>query len=139
MSPRIRVRQQAPARIVIVDDHDLARSGLRKLLAGAPGLEIVGEARSAEQALGLCKELQPDLVLMDVRLPDMDGLAATRAIRQSCTEARVILFTMYEADDYAHEAMRAGASDYLLKGATRRELVEALRRALGRPMPSQQG
>jgi DNA-binding NarL/FixJ family response regulator len=130
MNPRPRAPRQPAARLIIVDDHDLARSGLRMLLAAARGIQIIGEARSAHEALTLCKSLQPDLILMDVRLPDMDGLAATRAIRESCTGTRVILFTMYEADDYAHEAMRAGASDYLLKGGSRREVLDAVRRAL---------
>jgi len=130
MNPRVRARHLLTARIIVVDDHDLARSGLRRLLAGARDLEIVGEARSGQEALTLCKALRPDLAVMDVRLPDMDGIAATRAIRASCPETRIILFTMYEADDYAHEAMRAGAADYLLKGSTRRELLDAVQRAL---------
>lgn len=100
------------------------------LLAGSRGLQIMAEARTGHEALAQCTSLQPDLVLMDVRLPDMDGLAATRAIRAISPATRVILFTMYEADDYAHEAMRAGAADYLLKGASRREVLDAVSRAL---------
>jgi DNA-binding NarL/FixJ family response regulator len=132
MSPLSREPPPA-ARLIVVDNHDLARAGLRSLLAGARGLEIVGEARSGHEALALCRRLQPDLVLMDVRLPDMDGLTATRAIRRSHPATRVILFTMYEADDYAHEAVRVGAAGYLLKGATRREVLDAVRSALRPP------
>ena len=100
------------------------------LLAGVRHLHIVAEARSANEALAVCKELSPDLVLMDVRLPDMDGLEATSAIRAQSPRTGVILFTLYEADDYAQEAVRAGAADYLLKGATRREVLDAIERTL---------
>jgi DNA-binding NarL/FixJ family response regulator len=119
-----------PVRVLIVDDHELARTGMRMLLAGAPRLEIVGEAGDGRDALSLCRRLRPDLVLMDVRLPDMDGLAATRAIRTAQPEIRVLLITMYEAPEYASEAVRAGAAGFLLKGASRREVLAALKRAL---------
>ena len=126
----------APVRVLIVDDHALARAGMRMLLAGARRLEIVGEAADGRDALILCRRLRPDLVLMDVRLPDMDGLAATRAIRIAQPEIKVLLITMYEAPEYASEALRAGAAGYLLKGASRREVLAALNRALSaRPMP----
>jgi two-component system NarL family response regulator len=130
MTPRARTSHSTVARLIIVDDHDLARDGLRVLLAGARRLCIIAEARSAGEAVALCTELTPDLALMDVRLPDMDGLDATRVIRARSPDTRVILFTMYEADDYAQEAVRAGAADYLLKGATRQELLAAIDRAL---------
>src|SRR5438105_1458260 len=123
-------------RVVIVDDHALARAGMRRLLRSAGHLEIVGEAANGRDALTLCRRLRPDLVLMDVRLPDMDGLVATRAIREALPDTRVLLVTMYEAPEYASEALRAGAAGYLLKGASRREVLTALRRALaGRPLP----
>jgi DNA-binding NarL/FixJ family response regulator len=119
-----------PVRLLIVDDHALARAGMRQLLSGARQLEIVGEAADGREAIALSRKLRPDLVLMDLRLPDMDGLAATRIIRQALPDTRVLLVTMYEAPEYAHEALRAGAAGYLLKGASRRELLAALRRAL---------
>jgi DNA-binding NarL/FixJ family response regulator len=119
-----------PARLVIVDDHDLARAGLRSLLAGERGLEVVGEAADGREAVTLCRRSRPDLVLMDLRMRDMDGLAATRAIKQDCPDTIVLVVTMYENPDYLLEALKAGASGYLLKGATRRELVRAVRDAL---------
>jgi DNA-binding NarL/FixJ family response regulator len=122
-----------PARLIIVDDHELARAGVRKLLVDAPGLELVGEAASGREALLLCRRLRPDLVLMDVRLQDMDGLSATRALRRAAPSSRVLLFTMYEAVDYLREAVRAGAAGYVLKGASRRELLMAVHKALDAP------
>ena len=135
-APRRARSSPAPVRVLIVDDHALARAGMKKLLSGARQLEIVGEAADGRDAISLCRRLRPDLVLMDVRLPDMDGLAATRAIRHALPEIRVLLITMYEAPEYASEAVRAGAAGYLLKGASRREVLAALRRALtARPNP----
>jgi DNA-binding NarL/FixJ family response regulator len=119
--------------VFIVDDHDLARAGLRKLLDRAPDLLLVGEASSGHEALTLCRQLRPDLVIMDVRLPDVDGLTATRSIRNAVPDCRVLLFTMYEAANYLQEAVRAGAAGYLLKGASRRELLHAARKALSAP------
>jgi DNA-binding NarL/FixJ family response regulator len=116
--------------VFIVDDHELARAGLRKLLTGARDLDLVGEASSGPEALALCRRLRPNLVIMDVRLPDMDGLTATRAIRQELPDCRVLVFTMDEAADYLREAVSAGAAGYLLKGASRRELLTAVREAL---------
>ena len=129
-------RNYARIRVVIVDDHALARDGMRRLLSGARHLEIVGEAANGRDAVTLCRRLRPDLVLMDVRLPDVDGLVATRAIREALPDTRVLLVTMYDAPEYASEALRAGAAGYLLKGASRREVLSALRRAVvGLPMP----
>jgi DNA-binding NarL/FixJ family response regulator len=136
MSPRRQPTPGQTARLLIVDDHDLARAGVRKLLAGAAGLEVVGEAASGREALSLCRRLQPDLVLMDVRLPDMDGMQATGAIRAAAPRCRVLLFTLYEAADYLLGAVQAGAVGYLLKGANRRELLAAVRRALRTPSPT---
>jgi DNA-binding NarL/FixJ family response regulator len=119
-----------PARLVIADDHELARAGLRSMLAGERGLEIIGEATTGREALSLCRRLQPDLVLMDVRMPEMDGLAATRAIKDECPQVRVIVVTMHENPDYLLEALKAGAAGYVLKDATQREVVGAVRQVL---------
>ena len=130
VAEREHVDQAGPARLVIVDDHELARAGLRSMLAGERGLSVVGEAENGQRALEVCSQLQPDLVLMDVRMPDLDGLAATRAIKQECRRTSVIVTTMYENLDYLFEALKAGASGYLLKGLTRNELVTTVHRVL---------
>ncbi len=116
--------------VVVVDDHDLARAGLRGLLAGERGIEVVGEAANGREALNLCQRMRPDLVLMDVRMPDMSGLEATRAIKDESPGTSVILFTMYENADYLVEALQAGAAGYLLKGASRAEIVTTVRQVL---------
>jgi len=118
------------ARVVVADDHDLARAGLRGLLSGERGLEVVGEAASGREALELCRRVRPDLVLMDVRMPDMNGLAVTRAIKHESPATSVILFTMYESADYLVEALKAGAAGYLLKGASKVEIVTTVRQVL---------
>jgi DNA-binding NarL/FixJ family response regulator len=119
-----------PKRVVVADDHDLVRAGLRGLLSGERGLEVVGEAANGNEALALCRRLQPDVVMMDVRMPDMDGLAVTRAIKAESPATSVILFTMYESADYLVEALKAGAAGYLLKGASKQEIVTTVRQVL---------
>src|SRR4051812_23373038 len=123
-------RAAASARLVIVDDHDLARAGLRSMLAGERGLEVIGEATNGREALALARRLQPNLMLMDVRMPEMDGLTATRAIKAECPGVSVIIVTMHENLDYLFEALKAGAAGYLLKDATQREVVGAVRQVL---------
>jgi DNA-binding NarL/FixJ family response regulator len=116
-----------PVRVVIVDDHDLARDGLRSILAREEGLEVVGEAADGREAIELCNRLRPDLVLMDVRMPTMDGLLATQQIKQESPTTSVIIITMYENPDYLIHALRVGGSGYILKGATRHEIVATVR------------
>ena len=115
-------------RLLIADDHALVRSGLRSMLQKEPGIEIVGEARNGREAVELCRSLRPDLVLMDVRMPDMDGLEATRAIKREHPETGVLMVTMHENRDYMLEATKAGAAGYVLKDASRSELISAVRR-----------
>jgi DNA-binding NarL/FixJ family response regulator len=100
------------------------------MLDGEKDLEIVGEAANGRQALAVCRRLQPNLVLMDVRMPELDGLAATRAIKTDCPATSVVILTMHENSDYLFEAVKAGAAGYVLKDATRRELVTTLRQVL---------
>jgi len=118
----------APTRVAIVDDHQLVREGLRDLLEDAPDIEVVGEATNGREALLLCSRLQPDLVLMDVRMPEMDGLAATRELKQRQPEISVMMVTMHENPDYLLEALKAGAAGYVLKDGLRQEVVTAVRR-----------
>ena len=119
-----------PARLIIADDHALLRSGIRSMLYGEPDLEVVGEAADGAEALELCRRLQPDLVLMDVRMPKMDGLAATRAIKEEFPRTSVVMVTMQEDPDYLFEAVIAGAAGYVLKGATPEQLTNAVRQVL---------
>ena len=120
-----------PARLLIVDDHDLIRESTQLMLEGEPDLEVVGEAVNGRHALELCRQLRPDLVLMDVRMPEMDGLTATREIKKEMPTISVLVVSAYESEDYRREAASAGATDYILKDAERRQLLEAVRAALG--------
>ena len=119
------------ARLVIVDDHALLRSGLKSMLEGEPDLEVVGEAANGREAIEVCRRLRPDLILMDVRMPEMDGLAATRVIKEEHPLTSVIVVTMEEDPDYLLEAVKAGAAGYVLKGATPDQLTAAVRQVLG--------
>ncbi len=123
-------KPMAPARLLIVDDHDLMREATRFMLEGEPDVEVVGEAVNGRHALELCRQLSPDLVLMDVRMPDMDGLTATRAIKEELPAISILLLTVYESDDYRREGASAGATGYILKDASRQQLLEAVRKAL---------
>ncbi len=123
-------RKAKPARLVIADDHELARAGLRAMLTGQRGLELVGEAANGREALALCRRLQPDLALIDVRMPEQDGLATCRAIKQECPATSVILVTIHENPGYLLEALKAGAAGYVLKDISQRELITAVQGVL---------
>src|SRR5258707_8876922 len=125
-------RKADRARLVIADDHELVRAGLRMMLTGQRGLEVVGEAANGREALTLCHRLQPDLALIDVRMPEQDGLATCRAIKQECPATSVILVTMHENPEYLLEALKAGAAGYVLKDITQYELLTAVQRVLRR-------
>jgi NarL family two-component system response regulator LiaR len=127
-----------PARVLIADDHRLVREGLRAVLEGEPDLEVVAEAEDGRQVLELCRTLQPDLVLMDVRMPETDGLEAARRIKEEMSSTIVIMVTMHENPDYLLEAIRAGAAGYILKDASAERLVEAVRRTLDGDSPLNQ-
>jgi two-component system, NarL family, response regulator LiaR len=128
----------ARARLLIADDHDLVREGLRAVLQAEEDLAVVGEATDGQEALQMCRSLRPDLVLMDVRMPKMDGLEATRAIKEEMPEVSVVMVTMHENPDYLLEAIRAGAAGYILKDAEGERLVGAVRRTLSGESPLNQ-
>jgi len=113
--------------VVIADDHGLFRDGLRTLLQSMPEAELVGEATDGENAVSAAVSLQPDVVVMDIRMPGMDGIEATRRIVRECPNAQVLMVTMLEDDGSVFAAMRAGARGYVLKGADHAEIVRAIR------------
>ena len=116
-----------PIRIAIVDDQGMVRAGFRSLLADEPDLEVVGEASNREDAEALVSELLPDVTLMDIRMPVLDGLAATRELVSRGVATRVLVLTTFDLDEYVFEALRAGASGFLLKDAPAEELAAAIR------------
>jgi DNA-binding NarL/FixJ family response regulator len=129
-SNEVHVSTKSPVitRLAIVDDHDLAREGLKDMLLDEPDIEVVGEAVNGREALLLCSRLHPDLLLMDVRMPEMDGLAATQEIKQRYPSISVLVVTMHENPDYLLEALKAGAAGYVLKDAPQEEVISAVRR-----------
>jgi DNA-binding NarL/FixJ family response regulator len=115
-----------PVRVLIVDDDDLMRAGLRGVLSSDSAIEVVGEASDGRDAVYRTRLLQPDVVLMDVRMPDLDGISATRELLVAFPEVRVVIVTTFEQDDYIFGALRAGASGFLLKRTRPEELVAAV-------------
>jgi len=115
-----------PIRVLIVDDHAPFRAGLRALLTSVPEMEVAGEAGNGNDAILGATELQPDVILMDIQMPGMNGIEATRLIYQSNPHIGVIVLTMFEDDDSVFAAMRAGARGYLLKGADQAEILRAI-------------
>jgi DNA-binding NarL/FixJ family response regulator len=113
-------------RVLIADDDDLMRAGLVELLSGEPEIEILGEASTGRQAVERARRLRPDVVLMDVRMPDLNGIEATRELMRAAPSARVLILTTFEQDDYIFGALRAGASGFLLKRTRPEELIAAV-------------
>lgn len=140
MEARLRENEirTAPARVVIADDHALARAGLRDVLSDNSLIEIVGEASDGQEAFDLCSDMNPDLILMDVRMPRMDGLAATRAVKSRHPKTIVLMLTMHDNPDYLFESLKAGACGYVLKDASEEELVSAIERSLEGESPLDQ-
>ncbi len=120
----------SPARLIIADDSAMVRDGMRAMLAREPDLEVVAEAANGEEALRACRSFRPDLILMDVRMPKMDGLQATRAIKAEYPKTAVLVVTTHESPEYLLDAIRAGAAGYVLKESTKRELLGAVRGVL---------
>jgi DNA-binding NarL/FixJ family response regulator len=115
-----------PLRVLIADDHPLFRNGMRALLAADPDTEVVSEATTGEEAIELAAELQPDVILMDLQMPGVSGIEATRRILHTSPHIRILVVTMYEDDHFVFTAMRAGARGYLLKGASPDEVLRAI-------------
>lgn len=121
--------EQNRIRVVIVDDHTVVRSGIRYSLLAFEDIELVGEAGNGAEALHLCSKLQPDVVLMDIMMPGMDGIATTRTIRQHHPQVQVIALTSFQEGRLVQEALKAGAISYLLKDVEMDQLAEAIRLA----------
>ena len=114
-------------KIVIADDQELIRTGFRMILAADPGIELVGEASTGAEAVKLARELQPDLVLMDIRMPDLDGIRATQQIlAQPDNRTHVLILTTFDLDEYVYDALRAGAGGFLLKDLPAAQLTQGI-------------
>jgi DNA-binding NarL/FixJ family response regulator len=118
-----------PIRVVIADDHELVRAALRMVLEVEDDIELVGEARDGAEAVGLVRELNPDVVLMDIRMPNVDGLEATRRILREGSTTRVVILTTFDLDEYVYRALQAGASGFVLKDIPPEQLVASVRSA----------
>ena len=121
MSPSVRV--------LIADDQQLVRTGLRMILDAEPDIDVVGEATNGREAVAMARELEPDVVLMDIRMPELDGIEATRRVvqRDGDTSTRVLMLTTFDLDEYVYDALRAGASGFLLKDAPANQLAAGVR------------
>jgi DNA-binding NarL/FixJ family response regulator len=116
-------------RVLIADDQQLVREGLRVLLDLTPGIRVVGEASNGAEAIERARQLKPDVILMDVQMPELDGVAATRRIQDTCPQVEVIILTTFDDDEYVFEGLRAGAAGYLLKDVPSEQLAQAIRAA----------
>ncbi|HEX6269332.1 MAG TPA: response regulator transcription factor [Anaerolineales bacterium] len=116
-----------PIRVLIADDHALFREGVRAILKSVPDIEIVGEAGTGQETLTLASDLTPDVILMDIQMPDLNGVEATRRILKMQPDTGIIIVTMLEDDDSLFSAMRAGARGYVLKGADKAEMLKSIR------------
>jgi DNA-binding NarL/FixJ family response regulator len=114
-------------RVLLCDDQALVRSGFRMILEAREDLEVVGEAEDGRQAIELARQLDPDVILMDVRMPNVDGVEATRQLVESGSSARILILTTFDLDEYVYDALRAGASGFLLKDVQPAQLVDAVR------------
>ena len=113
-------------RILLADDHTILRAGLKMMLNAQPDMEVVGEAQDGRQAIEEAQKLQPDLVLMEITMPDVNGIEATRQIKRLVSDVKILMLTMHEHDEYVFQALQAGASGYMLKEAADTELITAI-------------
>jgi DNA-binding NarL/FixJ family response regulator len=116
-----------PIRVLLADDQAMVRSGFAMILDAQPDIEVVGVAEDGERAVAETARLTPDVVVMDIQMPKLDGVAATRSVTRQSTPARVLVVTTFDMEEYVYEALRAGASGFLLKNSPREELVSAVR------------
>ncbi len=114
-------------RVLLADDQALVRAGFAMILEAQPDIDVVGEAANGREAVALAEQLRPDVILMDIRMPELDGIAATAAITAALPDVRVLVLTTFDLDDYVYDALHAGASGFLLKDVGREELVAAVR------------
>ncbi|WP_027909019.1 response regulator transcription factor [Pseudomonas sp. URMO17WK12:I4] len=117
-----------PLRLVLADDHEVTRAGFVAMLGGCDEFEVVGQAADGDSALQLCESLRPDIAILDIRMPGLNGLGAARLLQQRLPHLKVVMFTMYDSPEHLEAAIGAGAVGYLLKDATRDEVIAALRR-----------
>ncbi|EJO91883.1 two component LuxR family transcriptional regulator [Ectopseudomonas mendocina DLHK] len=116
-----------PIRLLLADDHEVTRAGFAAMLADCPEFSIVGQAVDGRQALELCQRLNPDIAILDIRMPQLNGLATARLLHEQQPSIKVLLFTMYDSPDHLEAAVNAGAVGYLLKDASRQEVIDGLR------------
>ncbi len=128
------MNESQPVRVIIVDDHGMVRRGLMSYLNNREDMDVVGEGRDGREAISLCEQLQPDVILMDLVMPEMGGVAATHAIHQRWPKVRIIALTSFQEKELVQDALQAGAIGYLLKNVTGEELAQAICRAYaGKP------
>jgi NarL family two-component system response regulator LiaR len=121
--------EQTPIRVMTIDDHEIMRDGIRFVLLAFEDIEFVGEARRGEDAVQLCQEVNPEVVLVDMKMAGMDGLQTTAAIKQACSDVQVLILTSFHDPNLVRRAIRAGAVGYLLKDASKEDLAAAIRAA----------
>ena len=114
-------------KVILVDDHDLVRTGIKLILENAPGVTVVGEASTGEEAVKLAKEVQHDVILLDVMMPGIGGLGATSRLKRACPDTKILIVTICNNEHFPSKLLQAGASGYLTKGASQQEIVQAIR------------
>ncbi len=121
------LRSDAPTRVVLADDHDVVRQGLKRLLDRVPEIEVVGEARNGLQALQSVEDLQPDVLLLDIEMPLMDGIEVARRLQEAKIQVRILILSAYDDREYIQALLEIGVSGYLIKGDAPNKIVEAVR------------